>query len=728
MSHAWQVAEEKTKQATGFLLKFEKAQETMEDAELMLQALVKANEDAKCERNRWKWASQELLAERTTLVEELHRLEALNFSVDNRNQNLEKQIHSSISEILGIAISLSESIVEMRRITLQEVNIICSDMFLFGHELLQWIGTSRSWLEETLSDITEKGFALLVLYQCQIGAYSEQNKHLSVDSSLQYRQLGSYSVLGNADNNHMDVPIDTLITKGSGDMVVQNDCKLNFFYLRNTEGVQNEFQTVEDLVVGPIGSLHTVDDETTKLSSDQKSMKDRAAKLQENYLDLTHDMELVKEMIAKMAAYLDNFVQELTLCGEAPICANFPVRKGKTELVTVAGETVQTDMLVSSCDSYYDIRKDFELPSNIFQDDEVGILKSDNDIHDDRINRAQTDIKVLLVDIGNLKHQCAQLIASHLDLADDGELSLCQYNNVQESSVNKHNVKLMYGEKEEKGRFHYLYEKTEFGKQLIQTLNELRNNLFYIVGLVRPKLHFHALNKLTDSFLAKMFQNLCSIEEKMYMLLHRGSNEEKEADVVTDALSLKRESAQKDNIIRGLLLDLRLLQESTSIVKDMKDESTDMVTTLSNVQHELAIKTAQVNNILSRQGKLEAQLAESEAALSSSKSELEKAQKLCVMLTNENTELRLLLEDEHIRNTQTVEQLEEKRKVIDGLERQILSDNSSVEGIFDNLARVSNERNHLQAEIVYLNDKLDMAMALVDEKEAIAVEARQVSN
>nr|XP_019705878.1 kinesin-like protein KIN-12E isoform X1 [Elaeis guineensis] len=724
MSHAWQDAEKETKQATGFLQKFEKAQETMEEAELVLQALLKANEDAKCERDRWKQASQELLADRTTLVEELHRLEALNFSVDNQNQNLEKQVHSTIAEILGIAISLSESFVEMRRITLEEVNVICSDMFSFGHELLQWIGTSRSWLEETISEIMEKGFSLLVLCQCHIGAFSEQNKHLNV-ASLEYSQLGSYSVPENVDNNRMDVPIDTLITKGLADMVARNDCKLNFFGLRNTEGVQNEFQTVEDLVVGPIGNMHTVDDETTKLSSDQKGTKDRAAKLQRNHLDLTHDTELVKGMIAKMADYLDNFVQELTLCGEAPICANFPIRKGKTELLTVAGETGKTDTLVSSGASCFEIHKDFELKSSIFQDDKMGILKCENDIHDDRISGAQTDIKVLLVDIGHLKHQCAQLIASHLDLENDGELSLCQYNNVQKSSVNKHNVKLMYGEKEETGRFHYLQAKTEFGNQLIQTLNELRNNLCYIVGLVHPRLHFHALNKSTDSFLGKMFQNICSIEEKMYMLLHIGSNEVK--DVVTDALSLKRESARKDNIIRGLLFDLRLLQESSSNVKDMKDESTEMVTTLSNVQNELAIKTAQVNNILSRQGKLEAQLAESEAALSSSKSELEQAQKLCVMLTNENTELRLLLEDEHIRNTQTEELLEEKRTVIDGLERQILSNNSSVEGILDNLTRVSNERNHFQAEIVYLNDKLDMAMTLVDEKEAIAVEAHQVA-
>ena len=71
-SHAWQDAEEKTKQATSFLLKFEKAQETMEEAKLVLQPLLKANEDKKFERLHWKRPSQELLVERTTLVEELH--------------------------------------------------------------------------------------------------------------------------------------------------------------------------------------------------------------------------------------------------------------------------------------------------------------------------------------------------------------------------------------------------------------------------------------------------------------------------------------------------------------------------------------------------------------------------------------------------------------------------------------------------------------------------------
>ena len=83
------------------------------------------------------------------------------------------------------------------------------------------------------------------------------------------------------------------------------------------------------------------------------------------------------------------------------------------------------------------------------------------------------------------------------------------------------------------------------------------------------------------------------------------------------------------------------------------------------------------------------------------------------------------------------QQMEEMplKKVIRGLEKEISNltasqENQSLalfESIEDELNQVIIERDQLHEEVCVLNGKLEMAYSLADEKEAIAMEARQVS-
>lgn len=77
--------------------------------------------------------------------------------------------------------------------------------------------------------------------------------------------------------------------------------------------------------------------------------------------------------------------------------------------------------------------------------------------------------------------------------------------------------------------------------------------------------------------------------------------------------------------------------------------------------------------------------------------------------------------------------LEDKAKVIEGLEIEILLLNSSEEGglmsdiekLNNSTKMVCNGNGYLEAEILKLSDRLQMAMALAEENEAAAIEARQ---
>lgn len=202
-----------------------------------------------------------------------------------------------------------------------------------------------------------------------------------------------------------------------------------------------------------------------------------------------------------------------------------------------------------------------------------------------------------------------------------------------------------------------------------------------------------------------------------------------------DYASLRREFDRKSDVAEGLSFDLKLLQESTSQAKDMKDKADEISDALVSVQRELEKKTSAMESILKQQKVLEEELAENGAALLILRSELEHSESLSSELFKENNNLKVMLEEEAMMISETKAMLEDKSKVIEGLEHEILSLNSSEEGrlmsqikeLNDNLKIISIDKGNLEEEILKLTDKLEMAVALAEENEAASIEARQVS-
>lgn len=210
-----------------------------------------------------------------------------------------------------------------------------------------------------------------------------------------------------------------------------------------------------------------------------------------------------------------------------------------------------------------------------------------------------------------------------------------------------------------------------------------------------------------------------------------GANDD---DLIGENLKLQKELERKTILLNGLFFDFSMLQESASTRKDMKDEAENLFTALSQAQHELKMKTNQLDDMMVRYEKLESCLADTEAALSASKSCLQHSEETVDALSYQNNELRSLLEDLYLKNSETEKQLEEHKEMVKTLENEIHCTTSStqdhflfsLEGITDDLKRVSAERDQLGEQVKSLQDRLEMAYAIADEKEAIAVEARQV--
>lgn len=198
---------------------------------------------------------------------------------------------------------------------------------------------------------------------------------------------------------------------------------------------------------------------------------------------------------------------------------------------------------------------------------------------------------------------------------------------------------------------------------------------------------------------------------------------------------LKKELKRKEDVLKGLLFDFSLLQESASTKKDMKDEIDKLIEAFSQAQIELQIKTDELNNLEVWHSQLEARFFETENALVMSNSDLEQAKRTVDLLTDQIDEFRVLLKDIYLRQSEVEEQLEEEREVVKTLEKEILRINdspekklySSIEDIEKKLRSVTTERDLFLQQVSSLQEKLNLAYSLVDENEAIAVEARQES-
>ncbi|KAK4493424.1 hypothetical protein RD792_017674 [Penstemon davidsonii] len=196
---------------------------------------------------------------------------------------------------------------------------------------------------------------------------------------------------------------------------------------------------------------------------------------------------------------------------------------------------------------------------------------------------------------------------------------------------------------------------------------------------------------------------------------------------------LVKELERKDILLKGLLFDFSLLQELASHRKDFKDELEKLILALSKVQHELQIKTVQLDDVLVQNKNLEGHLTEAERALLNSNSELDQAKGKINILLDQNVELKSLLKDLYLKNSEVEQLLGEHKETIKSLEKEIIRVSSlsekqvipSVDDIEDALTRATAERDQLVEKLTSFQDKLDMACALADENQAIAVEARQ---
>ncbi|EMS54989.1 Kinesin-like protein KIF15 [Triticum urartu] len=625
------LVEDKSNKVLALFSNFEDAQETMKEADLMLSALLKANEELKLDRDNCRQAVESLLAEKSSLVNELQEVEASSFCTAQSYNKLNQQMNECTNEMTNIATLMKGSFHHLQRIATMELFELCSEIINIGQDLKRWISDSRSYLVNIESLLEERGSSLV-----------QQLHHLNVNA---------YTC--------MCQQVDSCDLGGSNTMFL------------------HETQAIPDNSRKHIISITDMVDEGKDTSSMHVVPMGSAAELEVFDADSADDMAVIKDIIFSIAQKWDIFVNKVSC-----------IKNAETYPGVACDEQSYANPLAALA----------KLDSEQIHSAVPQQCKESIEDHS-----GEEDNTALLNDVQCLKHHLAQLM-----------IPLSKF-------INKEDI---------------MGDGTENEKQFVTVLNKVQDNLIFAIDFFGYLLLSEQEGSQNAPLLSRLLNDISTIEKKALtcqkICLRNGDSQ---AGHSTEYASLRRDFERKSDIAEGLSFDLKLLQESTSYAKDMKDKADEVSNALRKVQRELEIKNSETEDMLAKQKTLVEELAENGAALIVLRSELEQSQLSSSALSKENNDLRVMLEEETVKTSEIVALLEDKAKVIEGLESEIILLNSSEEGrlrsdieeLSNNIKMLCNENGKLKAEILKLNDKLEMSMALAEENEAAAIEARQAA-
>nr|XP_027115822.1 kinesin-like protein KIN-12E isoform X3 [Coffea arabica] len=373
--------------------------------------------------------------------------------------------------------------------------------------------------------------------------------------------------------------------------------------------------------------------------------------------------------------------------------------------------------------------------ANLFE--EVNLLKSSIHFKESENEMLQHQIHFILTEIASLMFLIEGSFQK--DVEDLCKTSYCDTILMVKETLNNISslrslLEEISAEVRENGIISFVFNERYLGK-IYDEIRRLNKNSDFLASTCEGLTVMQNSGKESASYRNESEVKLAQGEEEgcQYEFVNR--SEAGEDDLINEHLELKREVERKEVLLKGLLFDLSLLQESASSTKEAKDEIEKLHAALNQVRNELKMKTSQLDNMLIKHKTLEGRLMEAENALCVSHSDLEEVRGTLDILSEENAELRMLLKDVYLKKSETEQQLEEQRESVKDLEDEILRMASSAEekmassikDIKDDMKRVTAERNQLLDQLQSLQDKLDIAYAVADEKEAIALEACQES-
>ncbi|XP_050372198.1 kinesin-like protein KIN-12C [Argentina anserina] len=347
------VGSEKNDFASSFLVNFEEANATIKEADLMLNALLEANENSKQLTGLWKQTGEELMLERARFIEEVEHLKCSLLSKERENLLLQNQSCFDLAEIGKSVSLLEECFMQLKSDVEDRFNTIYADVFSMGSNIRSFISSSRSLLEEIYSETLKKEFAMFVLHQCLRG---ELVPNMScVNLEIDYHQFRSQEGCSEMNKMHKvyssgeeSTMLSTLcIDDGDQCEAVTNlkerECSLSRDTLIHENLVlKEELQRREALLEGLHFDFRTLQEST----SNTKDMKDETQKLIQSLRQIQLELELKTCHLDDMLVEQRKLQDHLNDTEEALLISNSNLQEANETVETLSEQNIELKVLL----------------------------------------------------------------------------------------------------------------------------------------------------------------------------------------------------------------------------------------------------------------------------------------------------------------------------------------------------------------------------------------------
>nr|CAD1841377.1 unnamed protein product [Ananas comosus var. bracteatus] len=762
ISDAKAIAAQKTFEASSLLSKIEETHETIRDADIMINALVKANETAKLDIERYQQNETTLHQEKNSLTDEVQILRSSLSRKEQEYEFMEKELQSNFVEIKNLVMDLEDCFMHIKTSLVDKFKLVACDVEYVKSQLEHYTGSARSWLEEIWSEIIGKDCAVSILHLCHMGILLERITGLNAEKNFLQQGLSeSNSVIFNLREHNIrskkELEMCSIL---KGKLLV--DINNSFSRISKKEDETAEFksrlnsfekkilnlQLQEELMFARSNSMYNELSVLVKeLDDNKRNVLTSVLREKEDLCQRLEKALIINEMFRDSLgrefdlliydSYSDSKSKDLLDATCIGSSIDFDIYKNlanyHTELIITNLLVKDIELLVMASEveekvahihhmapQIAELQKQRDEFCEEFQKKkrEANLCKIDMDVKTSEMHSLHIENEKLTSNLHKLKEshakitedlskksaQLEEVILSHAEISKelDSKNKVIDTHFKRTNALKSENDSLKQEILTIMGRF----------DEAFVVLNSIVSNSFGLtqsVDMIVDKI-FHSINNHIDQMSDRVHKDL--FEQKD--LVSNFANELKFIELSVKELNsenytLRCDLMRKDEVLTGLQFDLSLLQESASVAKDQEEEVEEMAAALESLEIELQAKSSLLEKAISDKLLLEADVQEK----SEIKSQLEHIKGL-----------KIAIEEELANKIKVAERLEEELFEMSTLHGQR---NCFLEDLQGKLIKLSEERDHLNSEVLMLKENLEMAHALAEENEAIATEAHQIA-
>ncbi|KAE8815197.1 Kinesin-like protein KIF15 [Hordeum vulgare] len=779
------LAQQKSFEAFTLIAKFHDAQATIADADSTVKALVEANENAKLLAEKYKQKEASYIVEKNDLLNEVSSLKMM---LDVKGQNyldMEKKLESSLLEANEVALELEDGIRCLKNLLSENLEFVSSDVKWMKSKLRQFTELARTWLEENWLEIIGKDCAVSVLHLCHMGILLERITGLHAENGFLQRGICESNSLISMLRQHNDKAKNELemcsVLKGK----LLLDINHSFGCVAKKEQEATELSSRLDSFGKKV--LHLQAQEEAMLARSDSIYNELSALTKE--IDATNRSSLAAETKEKEelhnqldeALFLNGMLKDTMLevlslsevnsvipaedmkgCNEFELCSWFVNYHHDSIMINAIASDIEFIVLASEVEQE---KIQLQTQNLMFTEvleglkTEATLWKVDQDLGNLAIYSLHEENSNTRIDLENLKRNKDEVMESLLATREENS-KLRHVVDSLESNIKSLQTDLdgkvkalmelqcshaaLCKELESKA------EVIELGisrENVLRSENDLlKHEKLDILCKDRRMLHLVSnidMEKLSYSFQAYLDQINTEVEkhiDEQLATVMKFSNDLNLVQLSVEELSthnsfLQSELARKDELAKGLSFDLSLLQESASVAKDQADQLIELTEAITSLQHEVASKSHDLDNLVSGSQLLEAQVMKSNEKILVLEEQLASTVGERNAVSMENTELRSQLNHIEQIGYSMKEELAHRSNATERMEEELIElrnlldeRNIFLQHLQDNFSKLSDEKQYCDSQVLLLREKLEMAQAVAEESEAIATEARQIAD